>query len=714
MNNFKLSTVACLVASTFLSFSAFAESDPNETSIFDEVVVKAERPDYKAKTTNTAFKMDVSQLETPRQVNTIDRKLLDDLQATSLEKALENDASTIKTHESDGHENFYIRGFKLTTNEGYLRDGEQKYSLIQEPVEMYESIEILKGSEGLLYGNSEPGGLINMITKKPQAQRHTMISQDVGSNNFYRSVVDTTGSATDKLRYRVIASKQSKDNWRHYADGRHPETDRNLLAIMLDYDINDSTILSLTYDHKTQDGFQDSGAYFDDDGNIIGDRETILDMPWATNTKKEDSFGIKLAHQINDSWSVSGSYHYLDMANSAKTSSIKLNKDSAQTGDYQFSTGKRDNSYDVHTATINLNGQFDTDRVEHNLLIGANMVDHTYHRSSRWGGKESAASLDTTQPTPGFNPNNMGKPSSNDYPRQTYGIYLQDLITFNEQWQLLAGIRYDQFHEDRTTEDKRDGKGSDRVYNNIIPNASLMFHPNSNSTIYATYSQSFVPKSPIDNEHDANDGMRRDPELGNLYELGFKYNIFDNRTLIEASVFQIVKNNISVTDHTYVDPHNAEINRITTQGGKEIHTGIDAGITGRVTEKLTVKAGAQFMKAEYKDQPKFDGKVPKDIPRWTANAWGNYELTDTIDLNAGIYYVGSRYDNDNNNQPKKKGYTLLDTGAIYRMPLKDDNELSFRFKVNNLLNTKYEGSGSYNGMTIGQGRNYMASAQYDF
>ncbi len=196
----------------------------------------------------------------------------------------------MQTHESDGHENFYIRGFQLTTNEGYLRDGEQKYSLIQEPVEMYENIEILKGGSGLLYGQSEPGGLVNMITKTPEARRHTMISQDIGSDNFFRSVVDTTGSATENLRYRFIGSKQSKENWRHYADGNHPKTDRDLLAIMLDYDISDDTMLSLTYDHKTQDGHNDSGAHFDDNGNIIGNRDTILDMPWSDNTKEENSY----------------------------------------------------------------------------------------------------------------------------------------------------------------------------------------------------------------------------------------------------------------------------------------------------------------------------------------------------------------------------------------------------------------------------------------
>lgn len=706
----KLSVIAASVTAALFSSSTFAA---DEVSTFETVVVTAKRADYKVSESNTTSQMNMDIVDTPRQINVIDKKLLDDLQATSLDKALKNDPSTIKTHESDGHENFYIRGFQLTTNEGYLRNGERKYSLIQEPVEMYETVEVLKGPQGVIYGANGHGGVINMVTKVPQYDDRTMLSQDIGSNNFYRTVVDTTGAASDDLRYRVIASKQTKDNWRHYKNGVHPSTERSLLAIMLDYDISPSTVLSLTFDHKTQQGHQDCGAYFDDNGNIIGDRDLILDMPWATNEKREDSYGIKIFHQINSEWSATASYHYLDMSNSAKTSSIKLAQDSAVTGNYQYTTGQRDNAYDVHTAMVNINGSAEAFGVNHQLLFGTNLVDHTYHRSSRWGGTRSDASIDPTSPTYGFTPSNMGKPSANDYPRQSYGLYAQDLITFNQYLQILAGVRYDMYHQNRTSNDVKDGTGEDRVYSNVVPTASVMVHPTADSTIYLTYSQSFEPKSPIDSSRDANDGMEREPELGNLYELGYKQELMDGKLLASTSIFQIEKENISVTSD-YKDPSKPNVDKITTQGGKQIHTGIDAALTGRLSEKLTATAGAQYMKAKYEGQPKHDGKVPRDIPEVTANLWVNYELTNTIDLNAGVYYVGSRYGNDDNDQGKKPSYTLADIGAIYRMPLENQKELSFRFKVNNVFDTEYVTSGDRTGMGMGEGRNYMLSAQYEF
>ncbi len=711
MTKTRLTPLALLIAAALSPTLAIADSA--DVTSFDVVEVKGIRPDYKTNTVSTATKMDVTPLETPRSVNSIDRKLLDDLQATSLEKALANDASTIKTHESDGHENFYIRGFQLTTNDGYLRNGEQKYSLIQEPVEMYERVEILKGPSGLLYGQGSPAGLVNMVTKVPEYQRCTLLSQDVGSNNFTRTVVDTTGSATDDLRYRFIASKQSKDSYRHYADGTSPSTHRDLFAIMLDYDLSDSTMLSLTYDHKTQQGFQDEGAFFDDNGNIIGDRDLILNMPWSTNEKEENVYGAKIVHDFNSDWSLSASVHKLDMSNGAKTSSVKLSQDSAKTGNYKFGTGQRDNSYDVTTGTMDLTGKFSTGSIEHQVLIGTNFVDHEYSRASYWGGTKQDASTSPKAPIYGFDLSKSGKPSSNVYSKQQYGLYAQDLITFNEQWQVLAGLRYDYFNQEPSANDKKTG-AQDRVYKNLIPSAALMYHPSSDSTLYASYSQSFIPKSPIDSTGDANDGMERAPELGHLYEVGAKVEIMDNRAMIESSLFQVVKDNVSVTDRNYTDPNDPSITKKTTQGGQEIHTGIDAAITGRVSEFLTMKAGAQYMVAEYRGQPKHDGKRPEDIPEWTANAWANYELTDTIDLNAGIYYVGSRYGNDDNDQPKKDGYTLVDTGAIYRMPMVSGNELSFRFKVNNILDTEYETSGDYTGMGIGEGRNYMLSALYEF
>ncbi|WP_063654139.1 TonB-dependent siderophore receptor [Aliivibrio fischeri] len=714
MTKTKLTTlaIAIAIAASLSPVKSFADTD--NVSTFEAIEVVGTRPDYKTESVSTATKMDIAPLETPRSVNSIDRKLLDDLQATSLDKALKNDASTVSTYESDGHENFYIRGFQLTTNDGYLRNGEQKYSLIQEPVEMYERIEVLKGPSGLLYGKGSPAGLVNMVTKEPEYQRRTMISQDVGSNNFSRSVVDTTGSATDDLRYRVIASKQSKDNFRHYVNGVHPTTRRDLLAIMLDYDLTDDTMLSLSYDYKTQKGHQDSGAYFDEDGNIIGDRDLILNTPWSTNEKEEESIGVKLTHHFDNDWKLTASYHKLNMANTAKTSSIRPMKDSAQTGKYEFNTGKRDNSYDVHTGTMDLTGDFNTGSIEHKLLVGTNFVDHEYSRNSLYGGVKQAASTNPAAPIYGFDPSKSGKPSSNVYSNFQTGLYIQDLITFNDYWQVLVGARADYYIKYRSKNDKRDGKGKDTEYFNVLPSAAVMFHPSADSTIYASYSQSFVPQTPISSSSDANDGMEREPELGHLYEIGYKQEFMDNRAIFETSLFQIVKENISVTDRKYRDPSNPAITKKTEQGGKQINTGIDTTITGRVTELLTVKAGAQYLIAEYEGQPKYDGKKIADVPQWTANAWANYELTDHIDLNAGVYYIGSRYGNSANDEPKKSAYTLADVGAIYRMPMDSGDELSFRAKINNVFDKEYETSGDYSGMSIGEGRNYMLSAQYEF
>ncbi|BAJ01368.1 TonB-dependent siderophore receptor [Shewanella violacea] len=705
---FKLSLI---IAAIYPHLSYAADSiEVNDTAAMEVIEVHAYRSNYQNEETTSASKMALSQLETPRAILTIDKKLIEDQQATSLSTVLKNASSTQSIMESDGHEAFSIRGFELSTNEGYLRDGEQKYSLIQEPVEMYESVEVLTGPAGLLYGQSAPGGLINMITKKPMYQNHVSMTQDIGADNFYRSVLDVTGPLTDKIRARVIASKQSQDSWRHYKDGNSPTTTRNLFAVMIDADLSDDTMISLRFDDKEQNGFNDSGAIFDEKGNLLVNKDVIWDQPWSVNNKDETSYGLKLVHFFDSDWKFSASAHHLDMKNDAQTGSPKAESIQSD-GSYMISAGNRHNSYNVNTASFDLTGEFETGNIQHRLLVGSNLVDHSYKRRSSYGAIVEA-NINPNTGIPGIPTDYPSPESSNQYDRETYGIYTQDLITFNDQWEILVGARYDIYVKHKSKEDAELGKGEDRTYTNVLPNLSIMYHPTDNTTIYTTYSESFQPKDPVDSITDANDGMERDPEMGLLYEVGFKYKM--SEALLTTSIFQIKKENISITTKPYVDPDDSSIDRITQQQGSEIHNGIDINLTGRIHPLVTLSAGAAYIDAKYEDQPEKIGVHPTDIPHFKANAWVNYALTNKLDLNLGVYYTGDSYGDNKNEEDKNEAYTLLDFGAIYRMNVSEDHDVKLQFKINNILDEDYVTGGDYSGKEFGRGRNYILTGTYQF
>ncbi|MFA0725153.1 TonB-dependent siderophore receptor, partial [Vibrio sp. 10N.222.49.E5] len=105
---------------------------------------------------------------------------------------------------------------------------------------------VLKGPSSLLYGQSEPGGLINMVTKKPTSETQLILRQDIGSNDKSKTMIDLSGSLNEdqSLRARTILVKDSYSSWREYADGSNPQTERMIGALMVDYDINEKAMLS--------------------------------------------------------------------------------------------------------------------------------------------------------------------------------------------------------------------------------------------------------------------------------------------------------------------------------------------------------------------------------------------------------------------------------------------------------------------------------------
>ncbi|KJG36545.1 hypothetical protein UA32_16185 [Photobacterium angustum] len=709
MNTFKITNLTSAILATLLPCSGYAQ----EVTTFEVITVEGHSPeDYQPTSTSTATGIELSPVDTPRNVTAIDSKSLEDLQATSLHNALKIDTSVQERHNSDGMESFAIRGFRLDSGYGYFRDGEQKDSMLQEPSELYEQIEVLKGPAGLFFGKGSPGGIINMITKKPQGKSSTSFSQDIGSNNNYRSVFDTTGSATDKLRYRFIGSKQTKDNWRKYKDGNHPSTDRDLLALMLDYDLSENTMLSLNFDTKNQNGHSDHGLIFDKEGNQFNDQDLILDAPWAKNTKTEDVYGMKLTHYLNDAWQVSASYHHTDIHIAGYNSQISLDDDSIETGNYKIKPTYSQRHYDIHTAAINLTGEFTTKGIEHQLITGVNLRDHTLTTLS--SDNDDAiiydASINHSFPIPDFNISDLGsfKPE-NRYPRQTYGIYMQDIMTFNSDWQIMTGLRYDQYHRDKTTNDKKEGTGKNIVINSIVPNFSLMFHPYDNSTIYLSYAEGFEPQDPITDPLDVNYGQIPEPKTSKLYEVGFKSKFFNDRALLTTSIFHIREDNGTVTEQI---SDNSEYDQITLLNASQIHTGADFSITGRISDKLKVITSAQYIIGKYENNPILNDKKPKELPRISASLLTSYNLTNSIELHNSVYYVGSRF-GDNENKAKKAAYTKIDSGLSYHIPMNSNQDLSVIFNVNNILDKKYVDTGDYSGMTPGEGRNYMLSLKYD-
>ncbi|GAK86814.1 ferrichrome-iron receptor [Vibrio ponticus] len=190
--NFKVTTI-CSAVALALSTSAVYAQDAN-TQVDETIVVHAQSfNDYKVDSATGAMRTDTSMLDTAQSINVIPEIVLEEQLATTLGEALQNDASVNAGSQKWNREVFYLRGFELSSTNGYLRNGHSLFTHYMLPIETLESIEVIKGPSSLLYGRTAPGGLINMVSKKP-----TEIPQVNIGTNF-----DDLGSTITILMYRV-------------------------------------------------------------------------------------------------------------------------------------------------------------------------------------------------------------------------------------------------------------------------------------------------------------------------------------------------------------------------------------------------------------------------------------------------------------------------------------------------------------------------------
>ncbi|WP_299663088.1 TonB-dependent siderophore receptor [uncultured Psychromonas sp.] len=700
---FKKSQLALFVGATLASSIVYVNAAEKELNPEDVMVITAERANYKADNNTGSMRMEMTQLETPGQVTVIDEQLIDEQRATTLGQVLKNDSSVSAGGDSRNRERFSLRGFELGSSSGFLRDGKQHWSHYRQPVELLESVEVLKGPAGLLYGQSAPGGLINMVSKKPTAETQVVFSQDIGSNSATRSTLDVSGALNEDktLRSRLVLSQQNYDSWRSYSDGSTPSTERFVGGLFVDYDINDAVTVSAHYDRTTDDGSVDSGAYVVDGKSVLGDKY-IWDTQWSNIDNEVENVGLGVDAQLNQNWSLNVSYNYQNFKrHDVESYPVETTFDGTT---YSQGGSDRSDHWIFQTASADLVGEFNTGSIEHQLLIGSNWLGYSYERE-----QYSLNSTTTTvgEPNDSATINTSASVKTSDSEYNAYGFYVQDMVTLNKQWQVLGGLRYD-----LKVTPGEDGESDERL-DAIVPKLALIYHPASNGSIYLTYSESFEPLSDVSDKNATNDGASLDPVTGKLYELGTKWELFDDRLFASAAIFEITQENSTINVGT---SESYEV----TQAGERVHRGAELAFQGNLTESLSLSGTGTYLDAEYTTDANYQGNRPADVPKFSASVWSRYQVTSDTDLNLGATYVGSRY-SDAANTYKKDAYTRIDLGISHTLQYDQNLDMVFRLNVENLFDTDYYAGGgstsddyASNGaqnVVVGEGRNFMATVQ---
>jgi iron complex outermembrane receptor protein len=656
--------------------------------------------DYKVDNANGAMRTSASLLETAQSVTVITDTIISEQLATTLGEVLTNDASLTAGSQQRNREVFNLRGFELSSSTGYLRDGHQHWSHYQQPIEILQQVEVIKGPSSILYGQSGPGGLVNMVTKKPTAQTLFNASADVDQHGSTRFMVDAAGALTESedLRARGILVKQDVDYWREYQNGENRERDRFLGALVVDYDISDNALVRVHYDRTDDEAGLDTGAWIDDNANVIGDDKTIRDMSWAFTDITVENLGVDLEVFLTDNWQVKLGYNEQTFERQRFESAPRMPAGFAEGDSYESRPYDRFDDWQFKTAFIDFIGEFETAGIHHQFLVGANSLDYYYgqRRISADYFDFSAGQAEPSRPSVSYKTDDTVSETEYDY----YGIYVQDLISFSPEWQLSLGGRYD----------KQNSTGNDNE--SFVPKVGVLYHPNASATIYASYSEGFEPQGSetLIDETDVNNGMKLDAVTSKQREIGIKWQLFDDRLMLTSAIFDISKEGTLVSEQleTPIGSFTSETNQV----GEQRHKGVEVSAQGAATDRLFVMASTMYLDANFERDEVLEGKRPTDAPKWSASLWTRYELNDAIALNAGAFYEGERFA-DSANTITKDAYTRVDVGATYKFNL-SNTDINLRLNIENLFDKSYLGGGGTSNVTVGEGTNLRLAAQFSF
>ncbi|MGG2399671.1 TonB-dependent siderophore receptor [Pseudomonas sp. SH1-B] len=656
-----------------------------------------EEDGYQAKRSSTASKTSVALKDEAQSVQVVTPQTIEDFEVRSLDDAMKFVSGITQSNTLAGTQDGFVkRGFGSNADGSILRDGIRS-SLSRNFSATSERVEVLKGPASLLYGALEPGGLINVISKKPQYQWATQLSADNSSFGGGSLAVDVTGPIADSgLAFRLIAERQHEDYWRNFGEEEH-----SLIAPSLSWQ-GERLRLNLAYEYKEYSAPVDRGTVIINGKPAHTSYNDRFNEAWAKAEGIDELLTATAEYQLSDDWSSRLTYGWNnERYDYAEARPATLNANTGALG--RRADGSEHNNQTQYLAwdwigNTTLLGQ------RHDLLIGADTERVDNFRGDTWRGATTAG-FNIYNPVYG----NLAEPSVLNQAQSdrndelhSRSLYMKDNWHLNEQWIVVLGGRYQRFEQ--LVEQGRGAtytRPTDRHDTTFLPFGGLVFQLNDQVAFYGNYSRSFVP-----NASDADSGQAFDPEEGRSYELGMKLDL-PRGFGATLALFDIEKENVVVTT-----------NNVSEAAGKVGSRGVELDISGRLSERWELLGSYAYTDTEILDDPNNQGNELVNAARNVASLY----LTHHLDLpqalgqwrlGGGARYVGERA-GDNANSFWLDSYTVADAFVSWDSQLLGE-KTRLQLNVRNLFNERYyPSSGGNLRVAVGEPREVRLSASVEF
>ena len=729
---FRKSLLVIAISSSFCHYAS-AEEKTLEKDI-EVITVKGRAAQfYFIDESTMATKTLTNYMDLPQSVQVLSQKLISDQAARQTTDLYRSISGVTQFSYSD----VTARGFRQdqAIYDGVQGDPFSEFGIPQ--LFNIERVEVLKGPTGMLYGAGQPGGLLNYITKKPKFDNTTKVALFSGNESLFGGFFDSTGSINKSktLAYRVAAYHQNKDSFRNHAD-----EENTILSTSLTWLLNDNIDLTFQYDHIEQElgGSRLRGVPVDDNGNFLTDIsynanektdfqhleadvfQVIANVEISTNltnTTVFRAFSNERTQEYHENLGLVG-----DLDEGTKSAVLPLlnflgfpAEDSAMLR--QFRDQKRNN--DEWSVTTDFVYEAKFIGMEHTLLGGMNYSEIDKKEDLKYSDLiDTSGLIDFSNPNSSLhvatidilNPLYVSDTSaytrltadfgSNNTKKNQLGLYLQDQVRINEQWIVIAGLRFDKYEDENI---ETNVKINDEK---VSPRIGAIYQPNNNTSIFANRSKGFSPQ--VDLTVSAAENVFS-PETSIQHEIGIKNQWLEGNLHTTFTAYHIVKEDLTVSNPDFIEGTNTAEQ---LQIGEVTSKGIEVDIVGDITENWTGTINYAYNDAT------ITGESPESIsnavgdefvnaPDHTLGIWTRYALPSLSSSFAlGTDYVAERISLSGQ---KVKAYSTWD--ASWQTEV---NNFTVQVNLKNIFDKEYAVSGfnKRNGHFPGEPRSVVLQVSY--
>ncbi|WP_303312474.1 TonB-dependent receptor [Hymenobacter sp. BT730] len=699
-------------------------------------------------------KMPIRPLDLPQSVVTVNQQTLEQQQVLRLSDAIVNVSGIYVTSTTGGtQEELGSRGFAYGSNNTFKNGVRFNNGIIPEASSL-ESIEVLKGSTAILYGNVAAGGVLNLVTKKPQFEQGGSLGLRVGSFGFWKPMVDVYGAVgtSEKVAYRLNTTYERSNSYRDEVKSNRFYVNPSLL-----FKLTPKTTLVVEGDYLRDNRTPDFGIGAID--YVIQDsRSRFLNVAGASNATNQTSTTATLTSHLNESWqirAVGGFQRYDNELRSAtrptainngtmpevKSTKTPAHPKASLYGDWGRSLQRTETTENYYLAQLDLTGNLHTGTLNHTLLVGADADQYQTNALTYISqAYDSVNILDRSKV--------LGQPdkrvSSFEDLKQNIrtlgntrraGFYVQDLLSISEKLKVLAGLRWS-YQETPSDVYTYTASGTKVVENRRFDNAfsprlGLVYQPIKTTALFVSYSNSFQPNTGVEVS-----GKALAPSTFDQYEVGVKNDLFHGALSANLTAYRIVNSNLA---QTYLGPITAAdgttTNNLNTNikemAGEVTSKGLEVDVQSKPYLGWSAIAGYSYNHTAYTNSNIYDkGSRLRYNPAHTANLslFYNFQESFLKGLTAGFttYYVGDKLAGRNSRKydpttglpwtdakPETfrliavPDYVLFDASLGYTY-----NRVSMRVKMANLLNELSYNLHDDNSVNPIAPRNFSATLSY--